>query len=104
MEARRFSISPNSQTLSVCACYQIGYTWDLYSINIDGSNLVNLTNTPAVDESKSCWAPDGDKILFVRFDGGGPNDLYIMNSDGSNYKPFLIWANEQNYPTGDNYI
>ena len=38
---------------------------ELYLINADGSNPVNLTNTPDVDEMYPHVSPDGTKICFV---------------------------------------
>ena len=38
---------------------------DLYTIDIDGSNLVNLTNIPSYYEHLGSWSPDGKKIVFV---------------------------------------
>ena len=39
--------------------------WELYLINADGSNPVNLTKTPDVDELYPHASPDGSKICFV---------------------------------------
>lgn len=98
LECRRFAFSPDGQTLAICARASMGYTWDIFTINIDGSNLLMITDTPSVDESKLTYSPDGNKILFARFDGGDPNDLYIMNNDGSQYEVYLELPKEQNYP------
>jgi Tol biopolymer transport system component len=54
--------------------------YDIYIMNVDGSNLTRLTTEGGKDP---CWSPDGKKIAFYsrRKDGEG---LYIMNADGSN--------------------
>ncbi|MHC4596354.1 MAG: TolB family protein [Planctomycetota bacterium] len=39
--------------------------WELYLMNADGSDPVNLTNTPDVDEMYPHASPDGTKICFV---------------------------------------
>ncbi|HVR84173.1 MAG TPA: hypothetical protein VMU54_07680 [Planctomycetota bacterium] len=60
--------------------------WDLWVINADGSNPVNLTKTPDVDELYPKVSPDGSKICFCADEGKGEakvRNLYIMNSDGS---------------------
>lgn len=57
---------------------------DIYSMDIDGYNVKQLTDDPADDTSPK-WSPDGKKIAFVsrrgrkNFEG-----IYIMNADGSN--------------------
>lgn len=52
---------------------------EIFSINIDGSNLQNLTNHPANDEMGEI-SPDGKKLLFSSDRAGeGNRDLYIQN-------------------------
>jgi Tol biopolymer transport system component len=61
--------------------------WELLMVNADGSNRVNLTNTPDIDEHYPHASPDGTKILFVAIEGEGRRDrkrnVYYMNVDGS---------------------
>jgi Tol biopolymer transport system component len=60
--------------------------WELYTANADGSDSVNLTNTPDVDELYPKPSPDGSKICFVADMGQGSarvRDLYLMNADGT---------------------
>jgi TolB protein len=55
---------------------------DIYVMNADGTNLLNLTNHLAKDEMAT-WSPDGQKIAFVS-DRDGNQELYLMNADGTN--------------------
>jgi Tol biopolymer transport system component len=60
--------------------------WELYVCNADGSNPVNLTKTPDVDELYPKPSPDGSKICFVADEGKGTSkirNIYYMNSDGT---------------------
>src|SRR5438445_5692329 len=60
--------------------------WELYSMNADGSDPVNLTRTPDVDELYPKPSPDGSKICFVADEGKGEakvRSVYYMNSDGT---------------------
>ncbi len=56
--------------------------YEIYTMNLDGSGVTNLTNNPS-GESNANWSPDGTQIVFTSFrDGNG--EIYIMDADGSN--------------------
>ena len=61
--------------------------WEILIVNPDGSNRVNLTSTPDVDEHYPHASPDGNKVLFIAVEGEGRQDrsrnLYYMNLDGT---------------------
>jgi len=57
---------------------------EVYSMNPDGSEQVNLTQHPAED-LEAVWSPTGEQILFVS-DRGGVRDLYLMDVDGANVR------------------
>jgi len=60
--------------------------WELFLINADGSNPVNLTRTPDVDELYPHASPDGTKICFVAdelVEEKKIRNLYYMNLDGT---------------------
>ena len=57
---------------------------EIYLMNPDGSQQVNITNHPAEDVYP-IWSPTGEQILFVS-DRDGVRDLYLMDADGSNVK------------------
>jgi len=54
---------------------------EIYIMNIDGSEQVNLTNNSANDDYPS-FSPDGSKIAFTS-DRDGNLEIYTMNVDGS---------------------
>ncbi|MEJ2710221.1 MAG: glycoside hydrolase family 3 N-terminal domain-containing protein [Anaerolineales bacterium] len=54
---------------------------DIYLENPDGSALVNLTRTAAIDERVPDWSPDGSQVAFASDRAGNP-DIYVMQADG----------------------
>ena len=59
--------------------------FDIYAIDSDGTDLVQLTASPA-EEFEPAWSRDG-KIAYAGT-AGGKNGLVVMNGDGSN--PVLV--------------
>ena len=55
---------------------------EIYSMNPDGSEQINLTQHPAADYNPA-WSPNGKQILFSS-DRDGIFDLYLMDPDGTN--------------------
>ncbi len=58
--------------------------WDLFVMDADGRNVVNVTNSPA-DEERAGFSPDGKQLAFARTVGDN-TDIYLMNADGSGVK------------------
>ena len=63
--------------------------YDIYVMDADGSNPVNLTNSPNKSESGPVWSPDGSKIAFVQSHYYPEteytySDIWVMDVDGSN--------------------
>ncbi|MCK4448030.1 MAG: PD40 domain-containing protein, partial [Candidatus Marinimicrobia bacterium] len=56
---------------------------DIYTIDLNGSNLINLTKNESNDDRYPRFTPDGLKIVFTSYRGGNCN-IYIMDTDGSN--------------------
>ena len=56
--------------------------WDIYIINIDGTNLTRLTTHDNRDYQPH-WSPDGTKIVF-KSNSSGYSNIWAMDSDGSN--------------------
>ena len=59
---------------------------EIYMMNPDGSEQVNLTQHPASDFG-AAWSSTGEQILFVSDrQGTRVRDLYLMDPDGSNVR------------------
>ena len=76
------SWSPDSKQIVFEGVEENTSQWDIYKINIDGSNLTNLTRDSASD-SVPVWSPDGTHIAFESQFGKDGDGLYIMAADGS---------------------
>ncbi len=60
--------------------------FDILVVNADGTNPINLTNSPQSDEGGAAWSPDGRRIAFSANRGSQTSNstLWVMNADGSN--------------------
>jgi Tol biopolymer transport system component len=76
---------------SFCRVQCVNFNADIYSVDRDGGNLVQLT-TASLNEANSepAWSPDGRLIVFTRIRYCGEScttgDLVVMNADGSNQR------------------
>ncbi|MCC6458460.1 MAG: serine/threonine-protein kinase [Caldilineaceae bacterium] len=61
--------------------------WDIYSMNPDGSDLLQLTDLPGV-EGLATASPDGNNIAFLT-DRDGVWSLYVMRPDGGNVRKLI---------------
>lgn len=70
--------------------------FEIYRANLDGSDLVNLTNDPANDLDPD-WSSVTNKIVFVS-NRQGDNGIYTMNPDGSGLTKLLGEEDQLFYP------
>ena len=71
--------------------------FEIYTMNPDGSEQMNLTEHRASDHNP-VWAPTGEQILFVS-DRHGTKDLYLMNTDGTNVRKVFPNLVGRQHPT-----
>ena len=77
----RPSITIDGETLLFTSNIE-GHT-DIYTINRDGSNLRNVTNSIGYDEIRGSWKPDKKQILFYR-QYSIDSDILTIDADGKN--------------------
>jgi Tol biopolymer transport system component len=75
--------SPDGSAIAFRSFRESASVNDIYVMNIDGSNQVNVTPGTASQESQPAFNSDGTKIAF-RTDRAGNLEVYVMNADGSN--------------------
>jgi TolB protein len=56
--------------------------WEVYVVNIDGSELRQLTNSGSYNSGLPSWSPDGNYIAFVS-DRDNQWAIWVINYDGS---------------------
>ena len=76
----------------------LGDDLDIWTMNPDGSNRVNLTAGSRGEDASPVWSADGQKILFISnretpgnptppgFSEGPDFEIFVMNADGSNQR------------------
>ena len=65
------------------------YRGEIYVMNADGSNPINLTQAPERADGVSSWSPDGQQIAFTSATLFNENilansDIFVMDTDGGN--------------------
>jgi len=70
---------------------------DIFVMDADGANPVNLTKSPDQNEHYPQISPDGSRICFVSDKGEGRDTIrsvYVMDIDGGNRKKIADYARE----------
>ena len=70
---------------------------EIYSMNPDGSDQINLTRHRAQDYAP-VWSPTGRHILFIS-NRDGIADLYLMDPDGTNVRQVFKKLIGREFPT-----
>ena len=71
--------------------------FEIYIMNPDGSDQINLTQHRAKDAAP-VWSPTGEQILFTS-DRGGIEDIYLMDADGTNVRQVFKKLIGREFPT-----
>jgi Tol biopolymer transport system component len=59
---------------------------DIYTIEVDDSGEIRLTEMPKNFDGMPAWSPDGERIAFGTDRDGGDWELYVMDSDGTHQR------------------
>lgn len=85
-KVKNLTMSPNNKTLVFSMKDQATSSdllTDLWSININNTNLTRLTPKDSLMDTNAVFSNDGSKITFISGNGSYDN-LWVMEKDGSN--------------------
>lgn len=74
--------SPDGSKVAFCSSQNGNF--EIYNINVDGSDLIRLTNNSARDLWPS-WSPNGERLVFIS-ERDGNSEIYTMKTDGTDIK------------------
>ncbi|NLY56768.1 MAG: hypothetical protein GX058_09730 [Firmicutes bacterium] len=84
--------SPDGARIAFSSTRGYGPDYDranIWVMNADGTNVVQITTDPEVADSAPCWSPDGNELIFTREKLGQPAALYrVAVSPGA--QPVLL--------------
>ncbi len=78
--------SPNGQKIAFTAHSSQLEPSEIYTIDTNGTNLINISNSPVWDDSYPSWAPDNSMIVFMSQRETDFSNIYVVNSDGTGLK------------------
>jgi Tol biopolymer transport system component len=76
---------------------------DIWTMNPDGSDPLNLTAGSAAEDFAASWSPDGKRLVFLRAPAGSesPNatEIWLMRADGSGQAQLTDNAVQDDWPS-----
>ena len=75
--------SPDGKYIAFLASASRQAPPNLYTIQTDGSSLVNLTNSSLGGASTASWSPDGNWLVYDSPKDSGHGNIFVSNPDGS---------------------
>ncbi len=89
-------LPPSAEPLLLSHRGGVGFLYDVFKANLDGTVKTNLTNHVAADIDAS-WSPDRRHIAFSS-DRDGTYDVYVMREDGKGLHQLTFGDKDQTQP------
>lgn len=86
-------ISPDGQVVVFARSTPLSNgMYDLYTVNIDGTGLTQVTNTPNFSENRPSWSPDGGSVAFdgAHLDGHESESPALEAGETANYNIYIL--------------
>lgn len=78
--------SPNGQKLAFITHSSHLEPGEIYVIDANGTNLINISNSPTWNDSYPSWSPDNSMVVFMSQGDTGFSNIYVVNSNGTELK------------------
>lgn len=92
-DLRLIDLDPSTQSIQIAPdgkhlafMQMVGGQLDIFTSNVDGTGLVNVTNDPAATDVRPHWSNDSARIFYTRLVNGATN-IYSMKADGTDRHP-----------------
>jgi Tol biopolymer transport system component len=73
--------------------------YEVYVKNSDGTGLATNLSNHVADDRAPVWSPDGTRIAFLSNRSSNPNELHLMNADGTDVVQLTFNAAAESLPT-----
>jgi hypothetical protein len=97
--------SPDGRKVAFASNREEDTGFQIYVMNVDGSDQKRLGDVQPGDNSHPTWSPDGSQIVFqskrdTNLDPQDDNfDIYVMNSDGDDIKQLTTHGADDSEPS-----
>jgi TolB protein len=89
--------SPDGTKITYFSMIPGGRRQDVFTMNADGTGVLQLTDRPNTVDEDPVWSPDGSQIAF-QSDRDRNFEIYVMNADGSNQRRLTNSAAGEYWP------
>lgn len=101
------SYSPDGKRIAYVKYSSDAESCAIWTMELDGSNPMQITDAKKGFAYEPCWSPDGTKLVFSSYKKDKKDyDLYVIDVDGNNLKQLTKNKSYDGQPywTTDNYI
>lgn len=101
------AFSPDGERIAYVKYSSDAESCAIWTMELDGSNPMQITDAKKGFAYDPCWSPDGTKLVFSSYKKDKKDhDLYVIDADGNNLKQLTKNKSYDGQPywTRDNYI